>query len=272
MSLFSKKKNRKKIGLALGSGGFRGAAHVSIIKALVDNNIPIDFIAGSSIGALIGAHYAIFKDVDRIVDDIFKEQDKKYRYLKDLSLKNGILSGKAFERAFLKMFKGAEFKNTQIPLRVTATDLISGQAYIFKKGDIAQAVRASISVPLAFKPLKYEDMLLIDGGVSKPVPDDIVKEMGADIVISVNLYDNSTMITKNPSTSRILNRVIEIVLQDSFKANTKNSDIIISPDVSKYAETSILKAYSNQKVFLEMMKEGEKEVKKVLPKIKKLIA
>ena len=133
-------------------------------------------------------------------------------------------------------------------------------------------MRASISVPLAFKPLKYEDMLLIDGGVSKPVPDDIVKEMGADIVISVNLYDNSTMITKNPSTSRILNRVIEIVLQDSFKANTKNSDIIISPDVSKYAETSILKAYSNPKVFLEMMKEGEKEVKKVLPKIKKLIA
>ena len=133
MSLFFKKKNRKKIGLALGSGGFRGAAHVSIIKALVDNNIPIDFIAGSSIGALIGAHYAIFKDVDRIVDDIFKEQDKKYRYLKDLSLKNGILSGKAFERAFLKMFKGAEFKNTQIPLRVTATDLISGQAYIFKR-------------------------------------------------------------------------------------------------------------------------------------------
>lgn len=272
MSLFFKNKKRKKLGLALGSGGFRGAAHVSIIKALVDNNIPIDFIAGSSIGALIGAHYAIFKDVDKISQDIFKEQAKKYQYLKDLSFKNSILSGRAFERAFFRIFKGAEFKDTQIPLRITSTDLFSGQAYIFKKGDIAKAVRASISIPLTFKPFKYEEMLLIDGGVSSPIPDDIVKDMGADVVISVDLYDKCRMTSKNPSVTRVLSRVVEIALRNSAQASRHNSDIILTPNTSKYSEMSILKVYSDKKIFLEIMKEGEKEIKKALPKIKKLIA
>jgi NTE family protein len=268
---FSKNKKRKKIGLALGSGGFRGAAHISVIKALVENDIPIDFIAGSSIGALVGAHYAIFKDVEKIGADIFSQQDKKYQYLKDISLKDGILSGNAFEKAFLSIFKGAEFKNTQIPLNVVATDLISGEPFVFKNGDIARAVRASISIPLTFKPLKHEDKILIDGGISRAVPDDIVKKMGADIVISVNLYNKYDMNTNGLNISKILMRVIEIALQNAAISNMKSSDIIINPDTSKYSEMSRLKTYLDKKISMEIMKETDKEMKKIIPQIKKLI-
>jgi len=269
---FSKNKKRKKIGLALGSGGFRGAAHISVIKALIENDIPIDYIAGSSIGALVGAHYAIFKDVEKIGTDIFNQQDKKYQYLKDISLSDGILSGKVFEKAFLKIFKGAEFKNTQIPLNIVATDLISGEPYIFKGGDIARAVRASISIPLTFKPLKYEDKVLIDGGISRAVPDDIVKKMGADIVISVNLYNKYKANYSKPSVSKIIMRTIEIALQNSAISNMKSSDIIINPDTSKYSEMPRLKTYLDKKVSLEIMKETDKEMKKIIPRIKKLIS
>lgn len=272
MSDVSKNKKRKKIGLALGSGGFRGAAHISVIKALVENDIPIDFIAGSSIGALVGAHYAIFKKIEKIETDIFNEQDKKYQYLKDISLKNGILSGKAFENTFLKIFKGAEFENTQIPLKIIATDLISGEPFVFKSGDIAQAVRASISIPLTFKPFRFEDKILVDGGISNTVPDDVVRKMGADIVISVNLYNKYKMNPEKLNFSKILARVIEIALENSAASNMKNSDIIINPNTAKYSEMSLLKTYFDKKISLEIIKEIDKEMKKVIPEIKKLIA
>jgi len=187
------KTKRKKLGLVLGSGGFRGSAHIAVIKTLLENNIPIDFIVGTSVGAIVASHYAIFKDIERLEKDVFKQQSNKYYYLRDLNFRQGLLSGNTLEKSFLKMFKGANFENTQIPLAVTATDLISGESFSFKEGDIARAVRASSSIPVTLRPLKYKEMLLVDGGISNPVPDNIAKEMGADVVVSVNLYNKYKM-------------------------------------------------------------------------------
>lgn len=264
-------KKRKKIGLALGSGGFRGAAHIGVIKVLLENNIPIDFISGSSIGSLIGAHYCLFNDIEKTLDDFLKHQEKKYHYLKDISFNNGFLSGKMFENDFRKIFNKAEFKDLKTPLSIISTNLISGAPFIFKKGDLANAVRASISIPLAFSPFKYEDKFLVDGGLSNPVPDDIVRSMGADIVISVNLYNDYEFFYKRLEFSRVIMRSIEIILSNLSKSTLKDSDIIINPDSSKFSVNSGIKTYFDKDIFLSIMKNAEKETQKKMPEILSLI-
>lgn len=267
---FNKKK--KKLGLALGSGGFRGAAHMGVIKALVDNEISIDFLAGSSIGALIAAHYAVFKNIDKTIEDIISLQKKKYNYLRSLSLQEGFISGKILTKDFLKILKGAGFENTQIPLSIISTNLVDGKQFIFNKGDLAQAVMASISIPAAFKPLKYKkDVILVDGGISNPVPDDIVKKMGADVVLSVNLYNDYKFTDSKLDIFKIINRATEITLLNLSKNTLNNSDIIINPDSSSYSTQSRMKAYFSKEVFLKMMEVAEKDTLKKIGQIKKLL-
>ncbi len=268
---FLKKKKRKKVGLALGSGGFRGPAHIAVVKTLVENGIPIDYIAGSSIGALIGAHYALFKDLNKMEKDIFEQQNKKYSYFRDLNLSGGFLSGRALEKSFFKMFNGAKFEDLQIPLKIVATDLVSGEPYIFKSGDLALAARASISIPIIFKPFKLGNKILVDGGITNPVPDDIVEDMGPDIIISVNLYNKYDLQKDSISLARVAMRSIEIALLNRAISTTKNSDIIINPDTSKFSKLSRLKTYFSKKISLEMMDTARKEAEKNLPDIKKLL-
>lgn len=268
---FTKKNKRKKVGLVLGSGGFRGSAHIAVIKTLIENNIPIDFITGSSIGAIVASHYAIFKDIEKIEKDLFKQQDQKYYYLRDLNFNEGLLSGNTLIKDFKRMFQDANFNDTQIPLSVVATDLISGDPFIFNKGNIAEAVRASVSIPLTFKPFKFKDKILIDGGISNPVPDDVVKKMGADIVISINLYNKYNLNTKNLNLSKIINRATEITLFNTAKNNMKDSDIIINPDTSKYSDFPRLKVYFDKKISIDIMKIAQKETIKHISKIKNML-
>lgn len=270
MSVFKKKK-KKKIGLALGSGGFRGSAHIGVLKALLKNDIEIDYIAGSSIGALVGAHYALFKDIKRTEEDFFKQQERKYNYLRDFNFKSGLLSGDTIERDFRKNLKNGDFADVQIPLAIVATDLVSGKPYIFKKGDLAEAIRASVSIPLAFNPLKKDDMVLVDGGVSNPVPDDIVKSMGADIVISVNLYNDYKYKEKRIDFSKSLSRSIEIALFNLSSSTMNDSDVIISPNSSKFSKEPRLKAYFDKDITRKIMKNAEEETQKKIKDIKKLI-
>lgn len=267
----SNNKKRKKIGLALGSGGFRGSAHIGVIKVLLENNIPIDFISGSSIGSMIGAHYSIFKDIKKTEIDILKEQEKKYYYLRDIGFKGGVLSGKTFENNFYKIFKGSGFKDTQIPLSIVATDLISGKEFIFNKGDVSTAVRASISIPLAFRPFKYKDKVLVDGGISNPVPGDIVRSMGADIVISVNLYNDYKFLNNNIDFSSAIMRSMEITLFNLSKSSLSDSDVVINPNSSQFLKKSKINAYFDKEIFLNIMSNAEKETKSKIEEIKKII-
>ncbi len=265
-------KKNKKLGLALGSGGFRGASHAGVMKALVENEMDIDFLAGSSIGALIAAHYSIFKDINKTISDILALQKKKYNYLRSLNLQEGFIDGKIITKDFLKMFKGAGFENTQIPLSIISTNLVDGKQFIFRKGDLAQAVMASISVPAAFKPLKYKkDIVLVDGGISNPVPDDVVKKMGADVVLSVNLYNDYKFTNSKLDIFKIINRATEITLLNLSKNTLNNSDIVINPDSSSYSGQSRMKAYFSGDVFLKIMEVAEKDTLKKISQIKKLL-
>ncbi|MFA5644321.1 MAG: patatin-like phospholipase family protein [Patescibacteria group bacterium] len=268
---FFKDKKRIKVGLALGSGGFRGSAHIAVIKALVKNNIPIDFIAGSSVGAVIGAHYALFKDVEKLEKDFFELQKHKVHHLRDVNFRYGLLGGHTLERELFKIFAGARLEDLAIPFRAVATDLVSGEEHIFSKGDLAQAVRASSSVPFTFKPFKLGDKILVDGALSNAVPDDIVKKMGADVVISVNLYNKYNIVNRDLNLAKIITRSAEIALYNLSQDSMKSSDFIINPDTSKYSDLSRLKAYFKKEVSLDIIKITEKEVGKIIPKIKKML-
>lgn len=268
--IFSKNKKRKTVGLALGSGGFRGPAHIGVLKSLIKNNIPIDYIAGTSIGAVIGAHYALHQDLEKMQADYFSEQDKKIKYLKDVNFKKGILSGSRLEKSFIKMFENKKFSDTKIPFKAVATDLYSGEATILEKGELSKAVRASVSIPLIFKPVKYLNKFFVDGGVSNPVPDNVVRQMGADIVISVNLYNQYQAQNKMSKLSKILTRTSEIALYN-LSISLADSDIIINPNISKYSDYPMVQAYFSKKISAEIMEISEERADAVIPEIKKLL-
>ncbi|PKM91569.1 esterase [Candidatus Falkowbacteria bacterium HGW-Falkowbacteria-1] len=267
----SNNKKRKKVGLALGSGGFRGSAHIGVIKVLLENDIPIDFVAGSSVGSLVGAHYCLFKDIKKTSDDFLKQQEKKYSYLRDLSFNDGFLSGKTFENDFRKLFVKSSFSDLKIPLSIISTDLVSGSSFIFNEGDLATAVRASISIPLAFSPLKFKDKFLVDGGMSNPVPDDVVRKMGADVVISVDLYNEYRLFHKQLDFSKVIMRSIEITLFNLSKNTLKDSDVVINPDSSNFSKDSGIRTYFSKDVFQAIMRNAEEETRKKISEIKKII-
>ncbi|WP_240620168.1 patatin-like phospholipase family protein, partial [Peribacillus acanthi] len=147
-----------KIGLALGSGGARGFAHLGVLKVLKENNIKVDYIAGSSMGALVGAFYAAGTDMDQLykISSNFKR-----KYFLDFTVpKMGFISGKKVKE-FIRIFtKNKKLEDLDIPLWIVTTDIKTGEKVIFKEGPIAEAVRASISIPGIFVPEKINNRLL----------------------------------------------------------------------------------------------------------------
>ena len=266
-------KKKPKIGLALGSGSAKGLAHIGVIKALVENNIPIDFIAGSSIGALVGAYYAIYKDVDKMEKIALSTNWRTALSLFDPSLSGGFVKGSKVENLIKNWFNGYNFDDLKIPLTTVATDLISGQEVDINNGDIIKAVRASISIPFIFKPIKYNGYLLADGGLSNPLPDNIVRKMGADIVISVNLdnkfFDNK-LNEDNLSISKTGARALNIIRYHFAQHSSKSGDIIIEPKVEEVGLVSWNKFFNNHES-KEIIKMGEIAVREALPQIENLI-
>jgi NTE family protein len=176
-----------KIGLALGSGSARGLAHIGVIKALVEEGIQIDYMAGTSIGALIGAVYA-GGGLDRL-EEFMHTVDWRMiaSYCDFVFPRVGLLQGEKINRFIDRFLPVKTFEETDIPFTAVATDLITGEEVLLKKGDLVQAVRASISLPGIFQPVKFNGSYLVDGGLVNPVPANIVKAMGADFVLAVDL-------------------------------------------------------------------------------------
>jgi NTE family protein len=176
---------KKKIGLALGSGSVRGFAHIGVLKVLEEEKVPIDFIAGTSIGALIGAAYASGLNA-RLLEKIALSTE--WRSLVDFTVpKTGFIAGREVEKYIARIIEYKNFSELNIPLNIVATDISKGEKVIFDKGNVAKAVRASISIPGVFKPVKLDKKELVDGGLVDPIPVDVVKEMGAAKIIAVDL-------------------------------------------------------------------------------------
>lgn len=178
---------KKSIGLALGGGGPRGIAHVGVIKTLLKNKIPIDYIAGTSAGAWVGAFYAEHKDVVALEEATVGFKGEKIKSLFEPTLKGGLVKGNKV-KSFLNVWLGdILFKDLEIPLSIVTTDLVSGKQVVINSGSVVPALQASMSIPLLFKPVEINKRLLVDGGLVNPLPNDVVRQMGADIVIAVNL-------------------------------------------------------------------------------------
>lgn len=190
MRFFNKK---KKLGLVLGSGAARGLAHIGVIKALEEKNVSIDMIAGTSIGALVGACYAKNGDIKDFEEVVLKTDWKQLLRLADLNLAvmlKGFVQGQKVKELLKTIIGDIEFKDLKIPLAVVATDVNTGEEVIIKEGSVVEAVRASISIPVVFMPVKFKDKFLIDGGIVNPVPVNVIKKMGATSVIACNVIQS----------------------------------------------------------------------------------
>lgn len=268
MFFWKNKKKKCKIGLALGSGGSRGLAHIGVIKVLEENNVPIHYIAGSSIGAVIGGLYAATRDIKRIEKFAL---GNNWRQLLSLivepSIKGGLIAGKKLENFLNKELDNAEFSDLKIPFVALATDFKNGEPIALSFGNVAKAVRCSLSVPLIFKPAGYKNKILVDGGLSEPVPINVVRQMGADIVIAVNLDRCDVSQKANNSFWELAERSLKILRYHLAKEKIKQADIVIEP---KLKINGIIgwKNFLNGK---EIILEGERAMRLVLPKLKRLM-
>ncbi|MFA5130796.1 MAG: patatin-like phospholipase family protein [Patescibacteria group bacterium] len=267
----NKIQKRKTIGLALGSGAFRGFAHIGVIRSLQKHNIPIDYLSGSSIGAWVAAYYAIFKDVNKLEQDLVAKPKDNLPLLFDLSWTGGFIGGQRFMTYLEQSLRHHNFSALKIPLQIVATDLITGQPYVFTTGDVARAVRASTSVPLVFKPVSYKNKLLVDGGLSNPVPGDLLKKMGADIIIGVNLYNKNEFIQKKFTMPNVVLRSTRIVMHNLSNIAIRSVDIAIEPDTSKYIKEGSIAKYFTREIADKMIRVGEKATDKMIPQIKALL-
>lgn len=257
------KSKRPKIGLALGSGGSRGLSHIGVIKVLQENNIPIDFIAGSSIGAMVGGFYAAGLEVERIEEIALDTSWRKLFSLIDPHLKQGLIGGEKVKQFIDTYIGGKKFEDCKIPFTAVATDLKTGMAVILNKGEMAQAIRASVSIPLVFKPVKINDQALADGGLSAPVPVEIVRDMGADLIIAVNLDKYYHDGIWQPGFYDIANDSLAILRHHLSISNTAAADMVIDINVDAYWYQFI----NGQNIIMA----GEEATKKVLPQLKDLI-
>ena len=177
------------VGLALGSGGAKGLAHIGALKALEEVGIKADYVAGSSMGTLVGAAYAAGIPIDSLEQVAVQRDWKDFTLLLDPALaKPGFIDGDRIEKFLRRTFyEDRKIQDLPIPFTATTTDISTGQRYVINQGSLSAAVRSSISVPVIFTPQKYEEMYLVDGGLVDPVPIDIVRSMGADFIIAVNV-------------------------------------------------------------------------------------
>ena len=256
---------KTKIGLALGSGSAKGLAHIGVIKVLQENNIPIDFIAGSSIGAMIGGFYAAgldIKEIEKIA--LSTDWQRVFSVLFDPYLKQGLISGEKIKKFIENYISGKTFEDCKIPLAIVATDLKTGEPVVLNKGKLSQAIRASISIPLIFKPAEINERILMDGGLSLPVPVEVVKNMGADIVIAVNL-DNYEYDKKSKfNWYNIANDSLNILRHHLALLNVSKADIVIDINMGKNYWFQFTNCY-------DKILTGEKAAKKILPKLEEII-
>lgn len=248
---------RPKIGLALGAGGARGFAHLGVIKVLQEEGIPIDMIAGSSMGALIGSFYGAGLNMHTLYR--FATVFKRKYYLDFTVPKMGLLAGNRIGELIKLFTHGKLIEQLNIPIAIIAADLQTGGKVVFKQGPVADAVRASISIPGVFVPHEVNGRLLVDGGVVDRVPISVVKEMGADIVIAVDVLGVNTEL-EITSIYDVIIQSLDILQLELMKTSKITADVLIKPQVGTYSA----QAFTNTE---EIIKIGEEEAKSQLANI-----
>ena len=272
---------KKKVGLALGSGGAKGIAHIGVLEVLEEYDITISEISGCSIGAIIGALYAAGVSIEKMKEISFKIDLKKLWNFFDFTnpISGGLVRGNAVEDFLSDILPVQRFEELRIPFKCIATDIKSGEPVIFDSGDLIPAIRASISIPGLFIPYKYEDRLLVDGAVINPVPTHLLSSSKFKIAVIVYEYQTMKKLSKRKITldnlikkhlsnrfDPIIDRIIKNkkpkkemnflnILSSSIDNISKNviesdmkgndADLIIKPDVKDIATLAFHESFKS---------------------------
>ena len=258
-SIIFSESQKSNIGLVLSGGGVKGLAHLGTLQIIDSLNIPIDYISGTSIGAIAAALYATGHSAEEIEyitynskwNEIFNQnRDRNNLYyfqkmdrdnfqlsfiIKDLkptppvALSTGQYSFEYLAELFASYDHLNNFNNMKIPFRCNATNILTGEEVVFKNGTISKALRSSTSIPTVFAPVKYKNQLLVDGGVVNNIPTNLVKDMGADFTIGVNLSNNKSNAIID--VFDMLSKSIGLYGKENASKNIKEIDILISPDL-----------------------------------------
>lgn len=276
-----------KVGLVLSGGGARGFAHIGILKMLDSLEIPVDYVAGTSMGGIIGALYATGysgRDIETLVsgidwNEVFTDNptrnqlpfiQKKWtgKYQMEFGLQ-GIRplppSGLIYGQNILLTFSGltfpyesiTDFTQLPIPFHCVAVNIVTGEEVVLKRGSLAKAMRATMSIPSAFSPVQWGDSLLVDGGMVNNLPVDVVNEMGADIVIAVDVGRSPSTREQLNSAVAILNQSITMAGIHRWRENVQSADVYIRPDLGDYSLTD----FSDDKI-PGILKSGDNAARK----------
>lgn len=281
-----------KIGLALGGGGARGLAHIGVLKVLEANKIPLDLIAGTSIGAMAGAVYALHlragvleeRVQNFLQSPVFDQSGLKLfnkkraeenffgqvaKYVKERIVINlahsrpSLVGGWRISRAVEFLIDDKNFEHCQIPFACVATDLISGKEIIFRKGNLRQAVAASISIPGFLPPVRGNEKQLVDGAVVAPIPIHACKRLGADVIIAV---DVSQPLTNSATFENVVDVIFRSnsILSHHYKEMLLDyADIVIRPNVGEAHWSE----FQNMQTLVDA---GVRAAEEMLPKIRQL--
>ncbi len=253
---------RIKVGLALGGGGTRGAAHIGVLRVLEKEGIPIDYVAGTSIGAIVGGLYCAGASLDDIETMVAKNTLKRAYFTVPLWFRvavipvfliphtvhhhyDGLYRGKKFAN-FLNKSVGVEnqkIENFKIPFCAIAASLSDGKSHSIKTGNLGTALQASSAIPILRRPVELNDDLYVDGGIVNNLPVEEVRAMGADIVIAVDVDEklNGHDIKQFKKIGSVGNRVINMILCRVDKESLKSCDVLIHPDVNNIGLLSLNK-------------------------------
>ncbi len=231
-----------RIGLALGAGAARGWAHIGVLKTLQDHGIHIDMIAGTSMGALVGAIFSAKGSVDHLrktTINMFPTRTKARRGIFDYTLPlRGFLRGKKAMNLVANAINHADFLDLLIPTYLVGVDIFRGEEILIETGDVAKAVRSSLSIPVVFSPIRHQGRWMVDGGLLNPVPVNILEQKGADKIIAVcaeNPGPPSDPTPGSPGIMEVISRTIRIVHQRATSGFAQKSDVVIYPDVQGFA-------------------------------------
>lgn len=216
------------VALVLGSGGARGYAHIGAIEVLEQAGIQPDFIVGTSAGSLVGALYAQGKNAAQLRDIAL---NMKANDVRDIRLdKKGFFDGKKIEDYVNALVHQTPLHQLKIPMYVVATQLQHGQKVVFNYGDTGQAVRASVSIPSMFIPTNIAGMEYVDGGLVSPVPVNVARDLGADVIIAVDILAQPAY-TETNHVWGLFNQNINIMQQQLAQQELQHADIVIQPDL-----------------------------------------
>ena len=255
--------HRPKVGVVLSGGGAKGFAHIGALRVIEEAGIPIDYIAGTSMGSIIGGLYAVGYDPD-MMQKLCTEQDwnlimkdqipRKFmplekriherHYLLTMPLKNGKLKVKRsmidgmyvnmlLTRLTMPAYKQRDFSKLPVPFLCIGTDIITADPIEFKSGSLAQSIRSSMSIPFLFEPVDYDGYLLCDGGLTNNFPVQNVRAQGTDIIIGVDLEIIKSDPAVLDNSLKVLERLIGVVSQDKSNVAREECDILIRPDIGK---------------------------------------